>query len=401
MNFLTSTFSRRILLLLLPFTVLVIYGYSQLIVLSMKAAENRTVQEYLLAEYAQFERSFAQTGSTQLPSTSNLSAWWDDDADLPTSFREFEPGIHKLKRSQHLLVAEPQDDGKRAYFVLNEPDLGTSKMVRLEMESTINLAAAIVLITGGLLAFIVARLLSRPVRALAEDVRSGGQPGKPLQGHNRNDEIGLLSRAMGDLINRMDSALEREKAVTQYASHDMRTPVSVIRTALSVLNMSECDEPMRTRNLKRIDEACADIEDRIEVHLCLARESTELSKENCDLREMLEDELEKHRHTIDAKGLDVSIESANSGYLTVRPMLRIVMGNLIQNAVNYAESSIQIAIKANGVTIRNDVGIIENQFEEQGLGLEIVQRACARMSWKFSAGRHDKEFVAQLTLNTE
>lgn len=401
LNFLTSTFFRRTLVLLLPFTALVVYWYSQMIVSSMFAAENRTVQEYLRSEYSLFERRYAETGSTQLPSSDNLSAWWGDEADLPDAFVELEPGMHALQGSRHLLVAEPEGAGRRAYFVLSEPELGSRQMIRSEMESTINLTGAIVFVSAALLAVFVARLMSRPIRVLAEDVQSGPVPGKKLQGHDRNDEIGILSRALSDLIRRMESALVREKAVTRYASHDMRTPVSVIRIALSVLNMPDCDDEKRARNLQRIDQACADIEDRIEVHLCLARASSELPEEDCDLRAMVEDELSVHKHTIDAKNLNVTIDAVDGNRRTTRSMLRAVLSNLIQNAVNYADRSIDVSIDAGSLSIGNSVAPRAANPNDDGLGLEIVQRICDRMGWMFSTRQASGEFVAQLVFDAK
>jgi signal transduction histidine kinase len=400
LNFLTSTFFRRLLLVLLPFTAIVVYGYSELIFSSMKTAENRTVQEYLRSEYALFERRYTETGSEQLPSTENLSAWWAGDANLPVSFTELEPGIHLVDGEQHLLVDVPDGAGRRAYFLLTEPELGTT-MIRAEMESTIYLYAIVVFISGGLLAVIVGWLMSRPIRALADEVKSGHEPGKELQGHNRNDEIGVLSRALGNLINRMESALVREQAVTRYASHDMRTPVSVIRIALSVLNMPEIDEEKRKRNLERIDKACADIEDSIEVHLCLARESAELPLENCDVRAMVAEEFAKHAYSFDAKDLSVSIDGTDINFSTVRPMLKVVLSNLIQNAVSYSEQSIHAAIDADGFAIRNSSNISDAQVNEKGLGLEIIQRVCDRMGWSFSAHQQGREFVAHVALQPD
>ena len=401
LKFLTSTFFRRLVLVLLPFTAIVVYGYSELIVASMKAAENRTVQEYLRSEYALFERRYAESPMATLPSSDNLAAWWEGDAQLPKSFVDLEPGIHALDHSQHLLIGEPNGAGRRAYFVLSEPQLGSSQMIRSEMESTIYLAAMIVFLSGALLAVIVARWLSRPIRALADDVRAPRKSGKPLQGHNRNDEIGLLSRALGELINRMESALVREKAVTRYASHDMRTPVSVIRIALSVLKMPGCDKDTRRRNLQRIDDACAEIEERIEVHLCLARDGVELPQDDCDIRAMIEDEVAKYSHVIDARNLRVSIDGSDTRIRTTRSMLRVVLSNLIQNAVSYAGRSIDVDVDADRISIRNSIAETDSHPGSDGLGLEIVQRVCDRLGWDFTAQPQGAHFKAQVKINTK
>lgn len=395
LTFLTSTFFRRTLLVLLPFTAFVVYMYSELIFSSMRTAENRTVQQYLRTEYSLFERQFIETGAEQLPSTEILSAWWAGDQDLPASYAEMGLGVHLVDAEQHLLVAEPGGAGRRAYFVLTEPELGTTTIKR-EMESTIYLAAIVVLLSGGFLATIVGWLMSRPVRALANDVKSGRKPGQNLHGHDRNDEIGTLSREMGDLINRMDAALSREKAVTRYASHDMRTPVSIIRIAASVLDSHVCGVEKRNRNLKRIDDACADIEDLIEVHLCLAREASELPEETVSIRALVTDELAKHAHTIEARSLTTSVVGLDQSIRVARSMLRVILGNLIQNAVNYSDQSILVSIDADSIVIENSSDAGNAQMRTEGLGLEIVERVCDRLEWALTTNQEDDVFIARV-----
>ena len=95
------------MLVLLPFTAIVVYGYSELIFSSMRTAENRTVQQYLRIEYALFEQRYVETGSEQLPSSRNLAAWWAGDPDLPASFAALEAGLHLVDGEEHVLVAVP------------------------------------------------------------------------------------------------------------------------------------------------------------------------------------------------------------------------------------------------------------------------------------------------------
>lgn len=396
LTFLTSTFFRRTLLVLLPFTAFVTYFYNELVVDAMLVAENRTVQEYLQSEYSQFEEQYADSKSEPLPSDEYLDAWWADDANLPESYAELPLGIHGLKRSRHLLVAEPAGSNQRVYFVLREPEFGPSQSFRSVMESTMNLTAVLVFLAGGLLAVLIARLLSRPIQALADDVGSPWTPGKRMRGHERNDEIGVLSRAMEKLINRMDAALSREKAVTRYASHDMRTPVSIIRVAASVLDSHVCDVEKRDRNLKRIDDACADIEDLIEVHLCLAREAAELPEETVSVRALVAYELAKHAHTIEARNLTTSVVGFDQNVRVARSMLKVILGNLIQNAVRFSAESILVSIDADSIVIENSSDGNEAQMKTDGLGLEIVERVCDRLGWALSANQEDDVFIARV-----
>ena len=125
-----------------------------------------------------------------------------------------------------------------------------------------------------------------------------------------------------------------------------------------------------------------------------------LPDENCDVRAMVVDEFAKHKHTIDAKNLRVSIDGADIRFRTARPMLRVVLSNLIQNAVRYSEQSIHVAISPDCVAVSNSFAATGEQVSEDGLGLEIVQRVCDRMGWGFSAQPHGKEFLAQVAFRS-
>ena len=52
---------------------------------------------------------------------------------------------------------------------------------------------------------------------------------------NTRDELYTLSRSINELLDRMQSAFEREKQFTNDASHELRTPLSVIKGTLEVL----------------------------------------------------------------------------------------------------------------------------------------------------------------------
>ncbi|HSB62329.1 MAG TPA: HAMP domain-containing sensor histidine kinase, partial [Vicinamibacteria bacterium] len=48
------------------------------------------------------------------------------------------------------------------------------------------------------------------------------------------DELGLLARAFNDLLARLESALSQQRRFMADASHELRTPVSISRTAIEV-----------------------------------------------------------------------------------------------------------------------------------------------------------------------
>ena len=77
-------------------------------------------------------------------------------------------------------------------------------------------------------------------------------------------------------------------------------------------------------------------------------------------------------------------------------MLKVVLSNLIQNAVSYSGQSIVISIDADKIVVENSIDPGEAQARTDGLGLEIVGRVCEHLGWTLSASQQGDMFVAQV-----
>jgi heavy metal sensor kinase len=82
----------------------------------------------------------------------------------------------------------------------------------------------------------IARGALRPVEAMAAQARliTDRTPGSRLASPNPEDELGLLAKAFNDLLARLESALSQQRHFMADASHELRTPVSIARTAIEV-----------------------------------------------------------------------------------------------------------------------------------------------------------------------
>jgi signal transduction histidine kinase len=82
----------------------------------------------------------------------------------------------------------------------------------------------------------IARAALRPVELMAAQARhiTDRTPGLRLASPNPQDELGLLARAFNDLLARLESALSQQRQFMADASHELRTPVSIARTAIEV-----------------------------------------------------------------------------------------------------------------------------------------------------------------------
>jgi len=82
----------------------------------------------------------------------------------------------------------------------------------------------------------IARAALSPVTLMAAQVRriTDRTPDFQLTAPNPRDELGLLARAFNELLVRLESALSQQRQFMADASHELRTPVSIARTAIEV-----------------------------------------------------------------------------------------------------------------------------------------------------------------------
>lgn len=100
-----------------------------------------------------------------------------------------------------------------------------------------------IVLLGAVLTYIVAGLALRPVRKLTGVIERMDAESLEcnLDSFRSEDEVGRLSSAFHALIERVRQGMERERRFHAYAAHELKTPLTVVKTALDVLDMD--DEP--------------------------------------------------------------------------------------------------------------------------------------------------------------
>ncbi|NIW86323.1 MAG: proteobacterial dedicated sortase system histidine kinase [Gammaproteobacteria bacterium] len=131
------------------------------------------------------------------------------------------------------------------------------------MENLINTSLVVFLVaTAGLLVF-AARLAGR-VSRLRDDAENAIGPDGRVRGTIRpsraGDEIGDLSRSFADVLERLQQYTRYLETMAGKLSHELRTPMTVVRSSLDNLEMSDLDSAERVYlsrardGLRRLDE---------------------------------------------------------------------------------------------------------------------------------------------------
>jgi heavy metal sensor kinase len=197
-----------------------------------------------------------------------------------------------------------------------------------------------------------------PVDAITQTARNIS--GTNLHNHRlerltTGDELQRLSDTLNQMLDRLEDAFRRVTQFTADASHELRSPISVIRTeAEIVLRRPRSDERYREalRNILAEAERTSSLVDKL---LSLARADSggeNLSLRQADLRAIIVEFGDRWRQVVAARGLEFRQVLADQELRVMAdPMaLQQLLAILLDNAVKYTPSPgvIKLSLQGNG-----------------------------------------------------
>lgn len=224
------------------------------------------------------------------------------------------------------------------------------------------------------------------------------------------DEIGQLTRSINKLLSRLEQALSREKQFTSDASHEMRTPLAVLRGTLEVLIRKPRTQEEYISKIQTALQSIDRMSDMINQLLALARDENgpAQSADELELITFLE-ELADQMTVETRRKIEFKTEVGTPIFVYVNEKsLLMIMRNLIENAVKYSKEGIVIVetgMTGNSIfiaVIDQGIGIEEGSFQKifdpfyrapeainqhipgLGLGLAIVQKLAAESGIELS-----------------
>jgi len=265
-------------------------------------------------------------------------------------------------------------------------------------------APLLLLVAAGVGYWLSRRALS-PVDALVRTARevSGTNLNSRLQKLETGDELQRLSDTLNEMLDRIETAFLRITQFTADASHELRTPVSLIRTEAELALRRSRGEPEYKESLRHILLEAERTTALIEQLLSLARTDSgreKLNLEPVNLRQTLWRVGDSWQQVATMRNLEFSaaIDAPDSFVMGDETLLRRVADILLDNAFKYTPSpgSVHLSLEQRGesavITVQDSgVGIAEEEqskiFERfyrvdkarsraeggAGLGLAIAQ----------------------------
>ena len=312
--------------------------------------------------------------------------------------------LSRLGPSRHHLTIEL--DGREHYAAWKSVDGGAIYLV-VDVEPVEKLEARLIMI--GVVTLLVVLLVTlvislrctsvilRPVKALAKRLAEvePTRKGLAIADDYVDPDMVEIAASFDNLVERFQRFVERERAFTADAGHELRTPLSVaLSTHELLLTMNDLAPKARQRAL-RSNAACQRMNRTVTALLFLARDeiTTRVDSQPHALARELADEytslLETHHNTLTLDIADVTLAAPPEA-------LNALLHNLVGHAASHSEhADIRLAVTAKA--IRLDYGslgrlptnlddVFQRQYQPErggrfGLGLYLVGRLCARLGW--------------------
>ena len=290
----------------------------------------------------------------------------------------------------------------------------------------------IIILTGGLFCYWLARHLTSPVaklRAATRELASGNLSARvlPTLG-NRRDELASLAADFDEMAEKIQSLVDSQRRLLGDISHELRSPLARLNVALELARQRSGAEAATA--LERIQLEAENLNEMIGQLLALTRLESgaeEIRKTEFDLALLVRAITDDADFEARSRKRSVKLESAETCTIVGNEqLLRRAIENVVRNAVQYTAEGTEVEVKlecldktnAAVITVRDHgVGVPENALTEifrpfyrvddardreaggVGLGLAIAERAVRLHGGNVKAtNAPDAGLIVRLTL---
>jgi len=208
---------------------------------------------------------------------------------------------------------------------------------------------------------------------------------------NRRDEIGDVAYAIESMNNELSKQQRIREEMIQNISHDLKTPIATIKSYSESIKDGIYPYGTLEKSVDVISEHATRLEKKVYSLINLNKYGY-LVDTNPKSKVIMNDIIAKAIISCEILRNDIEIKTnlkENIKFHGEEDPWRVVIENLLDNALRYAKSEVVISLKENEVSVFNDGDLMDQDRLEKlfkpyekgtngnfGLGLSIVKRIC-------------------------
>lgn len=237
----------------------------------------------------------------------------------------------------------------------------------------------------------------KPVITISNFVNSRNNENliEPIEISQLPIEISPLVNAVNQLFRRIEESMKREREFTDYAAHELRTPLAAMKMQTQVLIKKYKNIPNSEKSLENLKSSIDRAVHLVSQLLALSRFHQEnLPKSKTSLTECIYESVSEIYHLAQARQLEFDLQIEDQIYIeSHKPSIKILLNNLLDNAIKYSEKGSTITVKLNEkgvlqvcdfgqgildvdkkIVFKRFVRIDKSPEKGSGLGLAIASR---------------------------
>jgi heavy metal sensor kinase len=258
--------------------------------------------------------------------------------------------------------------GGRAYQIAVSAPLDSIHAELAVVRRAIFIALPLILVLAGLGGYGLATRSLRPLGGMAEQARriTGSNLETRIEIANAADELAVLVTSFNELLARLDQSFDTMRRFVADASHELRTPISVIRGEADVALSKERSPAEYRESLAVVLDESRRLSRLVDDLLNLARADAghvTLQTHDFYLNELLAECCRSVQGLAGARGLRLECRTGSDLQFTGdEQLLRRLVINLLDNAIRYTPSggTVTAALEAGAKSVRlrvSDTGI--------------------------------------------
>src|SRR5262249_9133774 len=188
-----------------------------------------------------------------------------------------------------------------------------------------------------------------------------------------DDEVGQLVLTFNRMLARLEAGFAALRSFTADASHELRSPLTLMRTELENVLTGRRPAPEREPALRVLQQEVLHMSRMVDTLLMLARvDAGQLkpAREQLNVFDFVHETAARWLTTAAEKGVNMEVEVPDSGTMLADPSLtRTILDNLIDNAIRHSPAGSRLRVSAS----RYD-GDWSIEVRDQGPGVDPRER---------------------------
>lgn len=265
---------------------------------------------------------------------------------LPVPVKEFSDELRTRNHRREMLRSSPE--GLRAVVGL---DLGPEREEMRHFAWSLAAVGFGVWLLGLLGGWWLSGRAIQPIAAISRTATriAEGNLKERISTAGTESELDQLSRVLNRTFERLHSAFERQKQFTADASHELRTPITILLTETQrILKRDRTPEDYRATL-----QTCQDAADRmrrlVEALLLLARQEADtisVHREPCDLATVLRETIAHFQPLATTRGIHLNADLQPAPCQADSTSLSILAANLVSNAIEHNRPSVNVTVSS-------------------------------------------------------